>query len=161
MSPAPSSSLNDSVKAYWVKSLAHNHRYYSYLREFLDAADHRGPILWTELVKCESAVDVKQLSVQTIRDSIDRYLIREIACVPETWPLIGVGVKAFEILAFRFPRRLVIGVPHPTGSYGQFHKLMPGGTLDKTAKEQLAAFTNEGKSIAAMFQCIGGDCRFR
>lgn len=153
----------DAVKDYWWHNLGYNHRYYKQLREFLNESGIRGPILWTELVHCESAAGVKQLSVQTVRDSIDRYLEREIACVSETEnsPLIGVGAKAFEILAYRFPRRLVIGIPHPTGSFGQFAKLMPKRKLEPHSKEQLTAFLKNGKPVAALFQCAGNNCRFR
>jgi hypothetical protein len=131
-------------------------------REFLIQADIAGPVLWTELVHCESADGVKNLSVQTVRDSIDRYLVREIACVPADRPLIGIGAKAFEILAYRFPRRLVIGVPHPTGARGgQFYKLMSAGKIDGRTKTQLDALLNGGNPIASIFQCIGSECRFR
>jgi hypothetical protein len=100
--------------------------------------------------------------VQTVRDSIDRYLVRQISCVPTDWPLIGVGVKAFEILAYRFPLQLVIGVPHPTGSRGgQFYRLMPAGKIDIHAKVRLAELLKGTKPIASIFQCIANDCCFR
>lgn len=38
-------------------------------------------------------------------------------------PIIAVGNKVFEALPYRFPNRLIIEVPHPTGSYGNFRKL--------------------------------------
>jgi uracil DNA glycosylase superfamily protein len=148
------------VKDYWWEHL-HGHPYHQRLRKCLAAGDIGGPILWTELVKCESVTNVKELSVQTIRDCIDRYLVREIACVPDNWVLVGAGAKAFEILAYRFPRRLVIGVPHPTGSRGHFQKLLPAGKLDVSTKEQLNSFLAGGSPIAAMFRCGGGQPGFR
>jgi hypothetical protein len=88
--------------------------------------------------------------------------VREIACVPTDWPLIEIGAKEFEILAYRFPRRLVIGVPHPTGARGgQFYKLMPAGKIDTHAKTQLDSLLNSGNPVASIFQCIGSECRFR
>jgi hypothetical protein len=100
--------------------------------------------------------------VQTIRDCINRYLVREITCVPNEWVLIGLGAKAFEVLAYQFPHRLVIGIRHPTGSQGgQFYRLMPAGKLEPRAKEQLTAFLNDDKFPAVIFNCTNGDCRFR
>ena len=152
----------DAVRDYWWNVRGYDHPYYKQLRQFLDEAGLRGPILWTELVHCESAAHVKELSVQTIRASIDRYLVREIASVPDQWPLIGVSAEAYKILAYRFPRRLVIGVPHPTGSrQGQFQReLMRAGRLAPLAKQQIANFLNDGNG-AGIFQCRKGDCRFR
>ena len=66
------------------------HLYYRRLRYIADQLNLRGPILWTEIVKCESKERGK-LSVKTIRDDINRYLLREIRIAPKNWPLIGVG----------------------------------------------------------------------
>ncbi len=92
-------------------------KYHRRLRSVADGLGLHGPILWTELVKCQSK---KQgiLRVQTVRDDIHKYLLKEIAVIPESWPLIAGGDRAYEILSYSFPNRLVIGVPHPTGTYG-------------------------------------------
>jgi len=102
--------------SYWNGKFR-NWKYHNRLRGVADKLGLRGPILWTELVKCQSK---KQgiLRVQTVRDDIHKYLLREIAVIPESWPLIAGGDKAYEILSYSFPNRLVIGVPHPTGTYG-------------------------------------------
>ena len=104
------------------------HPYYKRLRKIADELEFRGPILWTELVKCQSKEN-GQLSVQTIRDDINKYLFKELEVIPADWPLFGIGGKAFEILSYRFPDRLVLGVPHPTGSYGLFPKLFENQKL--------------------------------
>lgn len=92
-------------------------KYHNRLRSVSDKLGLRGPILWTELVKCESKVKGR-LRVQTVRDDIHKYLLKEIFIIPESWPLIGAGEEAYKILSYSFPNRLVIGVPHPTGTYG-------------------------------------------
>ncbi len=145
---------------YWQKHLGWRYRYFVWTRRFLDAAGIGRPILWTELVHCESADSGKELSVETIRSCIDRHLVREIACLPEKWVLIGLGAEAYKILAYRFPKRLVISIPHPTGSYGQIHKLMPKGRLRPGAKHQLERILKRRKPVAAMFRCINGNYRF-
>ena len=142
---------------YWDKKIK-NLRYYKRGLKLVDKIGLHGPILWTELVKCESPKGVT-LSVQTIRDSINRYLFREVECTPEDWPLIGIGDKAFEILAYSFPKRTVIGIPHITGSYGQFHRLFTGSKINPHAKQQLKKILRE-KSIAAAFKCRNGNCCF-
>jgi len=94
-----------------------NWKYHNRLRSVSDRLGLKGPILWTELVKCESKKQ-GQLRVQTVRDDIHKYLLKEISCIPESWPLIAAGDKAYEILSYSFPNRLVVGVPHPTGTRG-------------------------------------------
>lgn len=146
----------EATLEYWdekIKSL----RYYKRGRALVDGIGLHGPILWTELVKCESPKGVK-LSVQTIRDSINLYLFEELKVIPENWPLIGIGYKAFEILAYRFPKRTVIGIPHITGSYGQFNKLFTN-KINPRAKQQLEKIL-KGKSIATAFKCRNGSCCF-
>ncbi|HMD55504.1 MAG TPA: hypothetical protein VKJ65_13225 [Phycisphaerae bacterium] len=49
--------------------------------------------------------------------------MKEIEGVPKDWPIFGVGRMAFNALAFLFNDRAVIGVPHPTGSFGHFNEL--------------------------------------
>lgn len=43
--------------------------------------------------------------------------------MPSDWPLVAVGWEAYKALAYLHPSRVVIGVPHPTASRGQFSKL--------------------------------------
>ena len=106
---------------FWLKKTNTHSYYYQPLRRLVDQLKIEGPILWTELVKCESVIN-GILSVPTIRDDINRFLFKEVEAIPKSWPLIGVGTKAFEILAYRFPDRLIIGVPHPS-AFGNFWRL--------------------------------------
>ncbi len=148
----------DAVLEYWNKKIK-NLRYYAGMKSFVDSVDLTGPILWTELVKCESPKDVK-LSTQTIRDSIHMYLFEELKVIPKNWPLVAVGNEAFKILSYRFPNRTVLGIPHITGSYGQFSKLFSKNKIDASAKRQLEKVLAENKPIATEFKCVGGVGRF-
>ena len=136
-----------------------NRPYYTQGRAFVKSIGLHGPILWTELVKCESPKGI-ELSVQTIRDSINRYLFKELEVIPKEWPLIAVGSEVFKILGYRFPERTVIGIPHITGSYGQFHKLFSKNKLNPDAKKHLNYVLTNRKSVATAFKCRGGECHF-
>jgi hypothetical protein len=148
----------DATLACWDEKIK-NHSYYTRGRAFADSIELHGPILWTELVKCESPKGV-ELSVQTIRDSINCYLFKELEIIPKSWPLIAVGNEAFKILGYRFPERTVIGIPHITGSYGQFHKLFSKNVINPIAKQQLKKLLGDNKPLATTFKCRNGDCRF-
>lgn len=95
----------------------------------VDQIDLRGPMLWTELAKCESTKDVRGVPLATLRTCAGRYLKREIDVLPDSWPLIAVGGEAFKALAYLHPNRVIIGVPHPTGSHGHFARLFPDRQL--------------------------------
>ena len=86
------------------------HPYYVHLRHLLRAIGLGGPIVWTELAKCESAKGVASVPLQTFRRCSGSFLQRELA-IPQIqkWPLFGVGLEAFKALAYLFPRRTVIG----------------------------------------------------
>ncbi|MBI2953189.1 MAG: hypothetical protein HYY30_02670 [Chloroflexi bacterium] len=51
------------------------------------------------------------------------YLNRELQSIPHDWPLIAIGYEAYKAMAYIHPSRIVIGIPHPTASRGQFSKL--------------------------------------
>lgn len=134
------------------------HPYYARLRELSMRLGFSGPILWTELVKCESKKVGKKnvpLSNQTIRDDIHYHLLKEIEAAPDDWPLIGVGSKAYEILTFNFADRLVVGIPHPTSSRGQFSQLMKMGNHPR---QMLDALLKE-KRTTVTFRCGKDACR--
>ncbi len=112
----------DQEKAFWDLEIS-QHQYYKRLRRLVDDFGLSGAILWTELVKCEnSAADLPPL--QTFRTCSDTYLKQELKEIPDSWPLIAVGRKSYDALAYMFAERIVVGVPHPTGSFGNhFHGL--------------------------------------
>lgn len=99
------------------------HKYYIYLRKFVDLMGYKGPILWTELVKCENDSKTKFPPLQTFRACTKIFLSKELELVPDNWPLIAIGREAHKALSYLYPDRSVLGVPHPTGSYGYFNKL--------------------------------------
>lgn len=108
-----------------------NHLYYKYLRDFVDCVGYNGPILWTELVKCENNTNIDFPPLQTFRTCTHKYLTNELNLVPDTWPIIAVGREAHKALSYLYPTKSVLGVPHPTSSRGNFAKLF----FDKNRKK--------------------------
>ncbi len=106
---------------FWNKN---NHRfpYHTKLRKMADQLELYGPILWTELAKCESS-DNCLPPLQTFRVCAGLYLRKELEVIPEEWPIFAVGKETYKALLYLFPTRAVIGVPHPTGSWGNFQRL--------------------------------------
>ena len=133
-----------TIKDHWdvrIKGL----KYYAALRKLSKELGYGDGILWTELVKCENDRNDVAPPLQTFRVCIKNYLERELKAVPEV-PIMAVGNKVFEALSYRFPDRFIIGVPHPTGSYGHFSKLFENGRLKekyvKAAKESQDDYGN-------------------
>jgi hypothetical protein len=134
-----------SVNAFWTKEIA-GAAYYHRLRQFLDEIELSGPIIWSDLAKCEKALNIKGLiPLQTLRTCTGRFLQRELDATPPDWPVIGVGGEAYKALAYLEPTRTVLGVPHPTGSRGQFSALFMNDMLRpkvaRTVKEALSRKT--------------------
>lgn len=111
----------ENTRAWWGSHK--DGRYYGHLREFVDLLGFNGPILWTELVKCQNKDKGKSLPLQTYRTCTAKYLNKELELLPESWPLIAIGRESYKALAYLYPTRTVIGIPHPTSSRGQFHSL--------------------------------------
>ena len=119
----------EATVQYWKEKIRH-HPYYERLRKLTKAFGLNGPILWTELAKCENASGIKFPPLKALRACTGRFLTYELTVVPPEWPLIGIGKEAYQALAYRYPERTVIGVPHPTGAYGdKFSCHLPGGRL--------------------------------
>lgn len=90
----------------------------------LNGESWSGPLLWTEIAKCELAAGQKHVLTEMATTCSRRFLSREMAAVPQDWPVFAIGRKAFEAACFLGPQRAVIGVPHTTGAWGgAFHKL--------------------------------------
>lgn len=127
----------DAVVGFWREVNGFGHPYYVRLRRLVDALGVAGPILWTELAKCESALGISGLPpLQTLRSCTGRYLLREIAALPLAAPVLAVGGEAFKACAYLCPDRAVVGVPHPTGSRGHFARLFFEGVLLRSVREQ-------------------------
>ena len=116
-----------AIDKYWRLYVLGKNRYYNRTQQSVDALGLEGPIWWTELAKCQSKPDVGVLSTQTLRYCGKRYLRRELESVPPDWVVIAVGRQAFDAIAYLLPDRIVIGCPHPTGSFGRW--LLDGDVL--------------------------------
>ena len=127
----------EKVVEYWHKKIRER-KYYKGLRALIDGLGYRGPILWTELAMCEKAPGVSGLlPLQTFRTCTGTYLRRELEAIPDTWLLVAVGKHTFVATAYLHPDRAVLGVPHPTGSYGHFLKLFKtNGVLQPSVRRQ-------------------------
>jgi hypothetical protein len=127
----------EAVLEYWNLKITQL-PYYARFRSLLDQVGLTGPVLWTELAKCQNPPGTSVLPpLATLRTCTGRFLSRELAVLPAGWPLVAIGGEAFKALAYLYPKRTVIGVPHPTGSYGHFPRLMPGGTVLPNVKNQV------------------------
>ena len=85
---------------YWIDHEAKRHLYYNRLRDLVSAVFGGNPsILWTELVKCESADGTGEPPLQTFRTCFNQFLRKEIDAVPKTWPIFSVGKRSFERLS--------------------------------------------------------------
>lgn len=134
---------------YWIDHVAKHHLYYNRLRYLVSAVFGGNPsILWTELVKCESADGTGEPPLQTFRTCVNQFLRKEIDAVPTTWPIFSVGKRSFELLAILYNERTVIGLPHPTGSFGHFSKLFEKGLLKSEVSENIRSILNSDKPIA-------------
>lgn len=113
------------LKKYWENN---NGRYYSKLRKFADSLDFKGPILWTDLAKCEIKPNLNKLPLRTFLTCTYKYLVKEIEAAPKKWAIIANGDHPFEVLTYLYPKRVIIGIPH-IASYGYFHGLFKSGRL--------------------------------
>lgn len=107
----------------WYLQKGSQNAYYSKLRKFIRDLG-RTEILWTELAKCENQPKGLNPGVPTLRHCTGLYLRRELAAVDDSWLLFGIGQEAWRALAYLYPDRAVIGIPHPTGSFGHFTSIV-------------------------------------
>lgn len=112
----------ESILKYWERTIS-GREYYKALRKFSGELGLTGSILWTELVKCENKQGLRELPLQTFRACTMKYLNQELNIIPVDWPIIAVGKEAYHALAYLYLGRTLIGIPHPTGSFGHFKKL--------------------------------------
>ena len=114
------------IQGYWEKHLRH-HPYLEGARRLVRCLGFRGPILWTNVAKCEREDLERRISFdtnpQTFRFCADRFLRHEIKACPEDWPIIANGKDAFVAVSYMFPERLIIGIPHPTGAHPNFSRM--------------------------------------
>jgi len=129
------------------KEYFYESRYYKILRRFVRLIGFKGPILWTELVKCEKQSNTNFPPLQTFRNCTSNYLRREMRIIPNDWPIIALGLEAYKALSYLYPKKTILGLPHPTGSRGQCSKIMKDKKLIKIIKTWLG--NKDGKSFWA------------
>ncbi|HTE42221.1 MAG TPA: hypothetical protein VK629_15450 [Steroidobacteraceae bacterium] len=128
----------DSLLAYWSLR-ARLLPYYTKARALVRATGVLGPLLWSDVAKCENALAASTSPpLQTLRHCSRRFLQRELAIVPPDWPIFALGLDAYNALAYMIPTRSIIGVPHPTGAYGPFAGLWSGGALTFETQRRIA-----------------------
>ncbi len=98
--------------------------YYSNLRSLIRKLGYSGPILWTDLAKCQSTGLKRYPPVETFRRCCNKFLSRELAILPaiEKWDIIAVGREPYIALSYLYPHRTVIGLTHPA-AYGDFSRI--------------------------------------
>jgi hypothetical protein len=111
-----------SLSNFFFGSKLKNRQYYKRTRDLLTGLGFDGNILWTDLAKCECLGKNGCLPVQTYRTCINRFLRKEIEVIKYK-TIFALGNKAFEFCALSFPNHFVIGLPHPSGTYGEFAAL--------------------------------------
>ena len=134
-----SSSAEDLVTAmneFVASEVLRKHPYYKLMRNAARELGFKGRIVWTDLVKC-SAADGGKLPVHEHRQTYSRcmnaWLRTELATFP-SWPVLAAGRATLDALWPLLPERLLVGVPHPTGSYGDFARLFMKNKLAPQAQ---------------------------
>lgn len=121
------------------------HPFYKRATALVDGLGFNGPILWTEIAKCEG----KQIWRETMVFCASNYLIKEIELVKtyfDSVRFIVLSRRAFDPLIFLLNNDKVLGVPHPTGSYGKrFSGMFDGewNLLSEYRKDMLSFFDDE------------------
>jgi hypothetical protein len=140
-----------SFKKYWKQEL-YKKGYHIKVHKLIQGIGLDGPIIWTELVKCEKAKGSKLLPLDTLRHCMKRFLLRELVpeLIPIDWPIIGIGKQAFDVLCYIAPERTVIGVPHPTGAWGNSfnNKLFPSGSMNEKFRKLIVKAISSGDPSA-------------
>ena len=111
-----------SIKDHFESKLKES-PYFRKTRDLISLLEYDGDILWTELAKCECSDKNGTLPIQTLRNCINEFLRKEIELF-DCKVIFALGNKAFDFCALSFPKHFVIGIPHPSGSYGHFNKLI-------------------------------------
>lgn len=120
-----------SAVQYWRDNFIEYDGFFKPLRDLVRGAGIMGPILWTELIHCQSRPQIRTPLIKTIRYSVNTYLKEEVALMPDV-PIIAAGDKAFELLSYLFFDRKIIGVPHPSGMNPISYKAYrDGGVISK------------------------------
>jgi len=148
----------------WLATAIQRIPFYTLMRAAVATMGFTGPILWTEIVKCESgeAVEVPgrknpvsfglgaPFRTTTVRVCRDEFLRNELALCPPEWPIVaaslGVGDYLEETRTELAGNRSIIAVPHPTGSEDFLKVFIPKevGTSDTVLERVRNALSTGG-----------------
>lgn len=136
----------NNLGAYSYDTRARKH--HKRAKDLVTALGFKGPILWTELVKCQfkEDIDIKSLPERTMEECIKNYLRKEIKLFPK-FPIIALGNDVFEFCSLRFPERIVIGIPHPSGrsrKSNEFYKKR--GYKSKRLRKKISKYKKKFKN---------------
>lgn len=124
--------------------------YFKRTRTVIDLLGLQGPIIWSNLAKCENAEGQKDPPpVQTMRHCSGRFLRHELDLAPRDWAVLAIGRDAFLALAYLVPQRAVIGIPHTTGAFQDFRRMFENGRFQKDLADRASAALSSGEPGAA------------
>lgn len=108
-----------------AKKKGRNRAYYTRLRLVAKLLGIKGPIIWTELAKCENLEKGKLPPLQTFRNCTGKFLNEELKIIDNDWIIIAVGREVHKALSYLYPEKSIFGISHPTGGRGgHFQKIM-------------------------------------
>lgn len=125
--------------AAWHALIRDQVAYFVLLRQLLAHLKLDGPILWTDVAKCEGT----NPPLGTLMTCSQRYLARELSVIPADWPVIAAGAQAFHAIGFMAGLRPVVGLRHPTGRFSA-----------KGFQVQLEKLANDSLYLAAVRQHV-------
>ena len=107
--------------SYFKSHTKSNVVYYRRINALLSFLEIKGPILWTELVKCECPSSSDGLIKSTVHKCATKYLFKELDAVPNDWIVFALGDEIYRYLLLRESINLV-GLPHPSQMHGKVNK---------------------------------------
>jgi hypothetical protein len=125
------------LKKYWLTITTID--YVARTRQLIDQIGLTGPIIWSNVAKCEKAAGRSELPpMQTMRHCASRFLCRELELAPHDWAVLAIGSGAYDALSYLAMTRTIIGIPHTTGGGGvDFNKMFgTDGLLQKDIKKR-------------------------
>lgn len=138
------------------------HQYYRRLRTFVDGCGIPGHILWTELAKCQSAAEFHgPLPLETYRTCTSAFLRQEVDMVSSSWPILAVGRDAYRAAALLFSERAVVGIVHPTGSWGKWHTMFSHDALRPEVRGAVEQVTADRRAAWLADELLSGRANVR
>lgn len=115
-----------------------NVAYFERLRRSLGLLGLDGPVLWTDVVKCEGSAP----SAEAKKTCADEYLVHELEAAPNDWPVLAAGGVAFKTCSSLAGDHPVLGFFHPTGRWttGVFSRYLERLVTDPALVGELREF---------------------